>query len=226
MTAAEKPTWAILIPTIPQREALFMRLLRILLPQLDAHGERVRVIAWRNSGSPRLAEIRDELIADAGTDYVSFIDDDDTVPEYYADEVIKALDSRPDHVGFKLAYYRDGNLEETVEHSMIYSGWGRTRETGQLYRDFTHVDPIRRDLAVRGHFARARPNRAEDKIWVRQVRPFLDPAAEVYIDKIMYHYLWRPLESSWQNPGEIVPAGKARPEISHHAFSWHPRSDT
>lgn len=220
----DAPTWAILIPTIPQREALFLRLLAGLLPQLDGLAGRVRVVAWRNSGTPRLAEIRDALIAGAETDYVSFIDDDDTVPEYYAAEMLGALAGRPDHVGFKLAYYRDGALEEIVEHSLIWPKWGRSAE-GVLYRDLTHIDPIRRDLALRGRFALARPGRAEDRVWVKQVRPHVNRDREAYLDKVMYHYLWRPDDSAWQQPGKISRSTSPRPRILHPCFSWHPQSD-
>lgn len=220
----DAPTWAILVPTIPQREELFLRLMAGLLPQLDGLAGQVKVVAWRNSGSPRLAEIRDDMLAAAGTDYVSFVDDDDTVPEYYVREMLTALAQRPDHVGFKLAYYRDGRLEEIVEHSLIWPKWGRS-EDGTLYRDLTHVDPIRTDIALRGRFAIARPGRAEDRVWVKQVRPYMDRSAEVYIDKIMYHYLWRPEESAWQHPHKITRTVAPRPVITHPCFSWHGKSD-
>jgi hypothetical protein len=216
------PTWAILIPTIPQRAESFERLLGVLLPQLDEHGGRVRVLAWRNRGTPRLAEIRDAMLADAGTDYVSFIDDDDLVPDYYVAEVVQALASRPDHVGFKLDYCPAGGPAEVVEHSLTWHAWGRSVE-GVLYRDFTHVDPIRRDYALKGQFAVARPRRAEDRVWVKQVRPYL--SSEAYVDKIMYHYLWSAETSSWQNPAALG-EGPPRPVIDHPYFAWHPQSDS
>lgn len=222
---SDRPTWTILIPTIPQREHLFLRLLDRLLPQLDEHEGRVKVVAWRNAGDPRLAEIRDRMIADASSEYVSFIDDDDLVPEYYAAEIVRALDSRPDHVGFKLEFTTDqgdGTLgHEIVEHSLKWPKWGRSCE-GVLYRDFTHVDPVRRDYAMQGLFARARPRRAEDRVWVKQVRPYL--SSEVYLDKVMYHYLWSAEGSSWQAPAELL-SGGCRPNIEHPHFSWHPESD-
>lgn len=214
------PTWTILVPTLGQREHLLTRLLDVLLPQLDEHEGRVRVLAWRNNGLPSISEIRDTLLASAGTDYVSFVDDDDLVPEYYVAEIVNALVTRPDHVGFKLEYTTDDEHREIVEHSLRWGKWGRTSE-GQLFRDVTHIDPIRTDLALRSRFS-VRPGRAEDRVWVKRVRPFL--TTEVYIDKIMYHYIYREDITAWRNPHTIARV-PGRPEIAHPFFAWHPMSD-
>lgn len=214
------PTWTILVPTLGQREHLFLRLMGVLLPQLDAHEGRVRVLAWRNNGQPSISEIRDTLLETAGSDYVSFVDDDDLVPEYYVAEVVNAIATRPDHVGFRLEYSTDDQHREIVDHSLKWGGWGRTHD-GKLFRDVTHIDPVRRDLAVRARFA-VRRGRAEDRVWVRKVRQHL--ATEVYVDKVMYFYEWRENVTAWQRPDEIVPV-YGRPEIDHPYFSWHERSD-
>lgn len=214
------PTWTILVPTLGQREALFARLMGVLLPQLDEHEGRVRVLAWRNNGQPSISQIRDALVAAAGSDYVSFIDDDDLVPEYYVAEIVRAIAERPDHVGFKIEYSTDDEHREIVEHSLKWRKWGRGHD-GQLYRDVTHIDPVRTDLAVRGRF-RVRPGRAEDRVWVKQVRKFL--RTEVYIDKIMYYYLYREHITAWRSPQTIEHVA-GRPAIDHPYFSWHPESD-
>jgi hypothetical protein len=214
------PTWTILVPTLGQREHLFARLLGVLLPQLDEHEGRVRVLAWRNNGQPPISEIRDALLAAAGSDYVSFIDDDDLVPEYYVAEVVRALAERPDHVGFKIEYSTDDQHREIVDHSLRWGKWGRTHD-GRLHRDVTHIDPVRTDIAVLGRF-RVRPGRAEDRVWVKQVRRHL--ATEVYIDKIMYYYLYREDTTAWREP-EAIKHVAGRPVIEHPHFAWHPGSD-
>jgi len=213
--------WTILVPTIGQREALFGRLMSVLLPQLDEHDGAVRVLAWRNNGQPALGEIRDGLVADSGSEYVSFVDDDDLVPEYYVAEVVAALADRPDHVGFKIEYSTNGVGREVVDHSLRHGKWHRTAE-GELVRDFTHIDPVRREHALAGSFQTYRPNRAEDRHWVKQVRGRL--ITEAYVDKIMYHYLWDESITAWQRPAWIVPV-IGRPQIDHPFFAWHERSD-
>lgn len=220
------PTWTILIPTIPQREHLFRRLLDFLLPQLDAHEGRVTVLAWRNAGKPALGELRDRLIAAAharGSDYVSFVDDDDMVPEYYVSEIVKALAHNPDHVGFKLGYHMNGPLEEVVLHSLKWNTWRRSPD-GVLVRDVTHIDPVRTVFAKEARFGRAPAGRAEDRVWVKQVRRHL--VTEQYIDKIMYHYLFRDDTTSWAHPELITAATTPLPVIDHPHFAWHPESDS
>lgn len=226
MTNLDALTWTILVPTIPQREDLFRRLMARLLPQLDPHDGRVTVLAWRNSGWPHLGALRDAMLIAAPGEYVSFIDDDDLVPEYYVAEVVTAIVGRPDHVGFQLEYTTETLGEqvgrEIVDHSLRHGRWHRNAE-GQLVRDFTHIDPIRRDLALRGSFAVAKRGRAEDRQWVKQVRGNL--RTEVYIDKIMYHYLWSHEGSSWGAGRRIAPPDAPRPVIDHPHFAWHPLSD-
>lgn len=237
------PIWTILVPTIPRRAALFARLMDRLLPQLDDYEGRVRVVAWLNEGTPRLAEIRDALVdhaAASGSEYVSFIDDDDLVPDYYVDTVAEAIDAtgRPDHVGFLVDYWKDGVQQGTVDHSLRWPRWGARvrRETDPpggklvLYRDFTHIDPIRTELARAASFASAGPHVAEDRAWCRGVRLHVHdrgrPMTEVYIPKVMYHYFWTPAESAWDGPGKQLGGQIIRPAVTynHPYFTWHPES--
>lgn len=213
--------WTILIPTIPQREHLLKRLLDVLLPQLESHRGAVRVLAWRNAGTPTLGEIRDSLVRDAGSEYVSFVDDDDLVPDYYADEVMRALLEKPDHVGFKLDYTTNGVGQEIVDHSLRHQRWHRTK-TGELVRDFTHIDPLRREIAMRGSFVTQRRHRAEDRHWVKQLRGHM--STEVYIDKVMYHYLWRADTTAWERPDLVTSTCAPLPIVDSPYFAWHPES--
>lgn len=215
--------WTILVPTIGERADLFRRLLDRLLPQLDAFDGEVRVLAWHNNGSPALGVIRDSLVRDAGSEYVSFVDDDDLVAEDYVAAIMAALADRPDHVGFQLEYTTDGIGREVVEHSLEHGTWHRRRTDNVLVRDFTHVDPIRRQHAMQGTFVTHRPGRAEDRHWVKQVRPWLAGGTEVYIGKILYHYLWRSDVTAWQRPGALVHG--PRVAVDHPFFAWHPESD-
>jgi hypothetical protein len=224
----EHPLWSILIPTIPQREAWLRRLLGVLLPQVEPLGGAVEVLAWRNAGERSLGEIRDGLMSNAAGRYVSFIDDDDLVAEFYVAEIMRAVIEHlgrtgqwPDHVGFQLEYWAAGELAEVCDHSLRHGRWHRNSEM-RLVRDFTHLDPILRDKALRGRFAQARRRRAEDRVWCKQVRPFL--FTEAYVDKVLYQYLWNESTSSWQHPERILPAGTSLPAIDHPFFRWHPES--
>lgn len=223
---ADRPTWTILVPTIPSRDAEFRRLLACLLPQLDVHEGRVTVLAWRNTGRPHLGALRDAMLIAAPGEYVSFIDDDDLVAPDYVAAIAEAIVTRPDHVGFQLEFTSNGEGGqagyEIVDHSLRHGRWHRN-EAGQLVRDFTHVDPVRRELALCGQFAVAKRGRAEDRQWVKQVRGWL--RTEVYIPRIMYRYLWSYEGSSWGPDRRPKPTGEPRPEIDHPYFAWHRLSD-
>jgi hypothetical protein len=221
------PTWTILIPTIPERAPLFARLMDALLPQLEPYAGRARVLARRNVGAIPLGELRDLMLRATDAEYVCFVDDDDMVPDYYVAEIMNALDSRPDHVGFRMDYTTDaeGRIgHEIVDHSLTWGKWGRSA-SGQLYRDLTHVDPIRRDIALRGSFGLARRGRAEDRVWCKQIRPFFAGGfSEVYIDKIMYYYQWSEAGSSWARDRLILPVEGPLPMLASPHAAWDPAS--
>lgn len=215
------PSLTILIPTLGQREQSLRRLLRVLLPQTEPHNGRVQVVGWFNNGQPPLGEIRDGLVDACTSDYVAFVDDDDTVPGYYVAEALKALESWPDKLGFPVELYVRGRLQETCDQSLRHTGWYRDA-SGVLCRDVVHIAPLRREIAAAGRFAVAGAGRAEDIAWVEQVRPLLH--SEQYIPAVMYHYLYSPAVSAWRRPWRIA-RGHTRPAITHPHFRWHPASD-
>lgn len=232
------PLWNILIPTVPSRAAKLERLLDELLLQctFEDPSVRVRVTCWLNTGQPRLGVIRDRLVehaALAGAEYVSFIDDDDMVPDYYVAEVLAALERDPDHVGFPIEYRKDGRVHWPVEHRLKWGRWrtlpnpryrGSDDPAYVLVRDFTHIDPIRISIARRGKFGAAAVGQMEDRTWCEQVRPWLRGGSEVYIPKIMYHYDWRPAESVWDKPMHYPARSIRRLDIQHPNLEWHPES--
>ncbi len=231
-------SWMILIPTIPRRAHAFEALVRDLLGQIERHAARVvpsaglniQVLAWLNRGEPRLGKLRDAMVdyaADAGFEYVSFVDDDDEVASTYVEQIAAALWwHRPDHVGFRLRYTKDGQevYRGGVVHNLAYGQWGYNPGRDLLYRDFTHLDPIRTSIAQRGRFSRARPFDPEDRKWVDQVRPHLAVAKDVFLDDVLYHYRWVPTMSAWETRSSIDlglnRVAARRPNIQSPFLSW------
>lgn len=215
MTAA--PTWSILVPTLGERRPLFERLMGQLLPQTERHDGRVRVVAWHNDGSPPLPKIRQAMVLGATTDYVSFVDDDDMVSPYYVREVVQALETSPDYVGFQVQCYSDGAPTAVAYHSLEYRRW---RNLATHYeRDISHINPIRTALARKADFTKA-GRRAEDRAWADQLRARRTLKTQVLIPRIMYHYLYAPRGSRWQVPQTIRPGDRAT--VNHPYFSWSP----
>src|SRR5688572_12515966 len=91
-------TLSILICTIPKRKYQLQALMKLLLRQIGQLD--VQVIADSNMGITTGAK-RNHLIHLAQGKYVTFIDDDDTISKDYVSEIMKAIESEPDVVGFK-----------------------------------------------------------------------------------------------------------------------------
>jgi hypothetical protein len=228
VTAA--PAWTILIPTIGERAELFRRLMTDhLLPQVDRAGGRVLVRAWLNNGSPPLPEIRQRMVMAAATPYLSFVDDDDLVSPDFVPEVLRALESGPDYVGFRVQCYSNGAPTAVAHHSLAHRRWYNDRRGGRYLRDISHINPMRTRLAQGADFRRVRPGRPEDRAWVEQLRAQRTLRTEVVIDRIMYHYLYStstvPGEGSrWERHRTVHPADLNRltGEFGSPYFAWSP----
>lgn len=210
------PTWTILVPTLGERRPLFERLMTGLLPQLDPFAGRVRVVGWHNNGSPSLPKIRQRMIERATTDYVSFVDDDDLVSPEYVAEIVAALETRPDYVGFQVQCYSDGAPTAVAYHSLEFTRWRNL--PGRFERDISHINPIRTVLARRANFARTRPGGAEDRDWAGQLRRAGVLRTQVVVPRIMYHYLFTTTGTRWQKPRDITTG--ERSAIVHPHFTW------
>lgn len=212
-----EPTWTILVATLGQRAARFERLLSQLLPQLDAHVGRVTVCAFYNHGERPLGSVRQDLIHYATSTYVSFVDDDDELPDYHVAEVVSRLDGVVDYVGWQMQCYVDGRPLKPTYHSLRYARWHE--DARGYYRDVSHLNPIRRELALHADFRRGTP--PEDVSWVQQVRPHV--RTESYVDRIMYHYRSSSSDSTWRGDG-VERVWHLRPNVDHPYFSYHPGS--
>lgn len=215
------PTWTILIPTLGQRHAELKRLLDVLLPQLESYGDRVRVVAMWNNGEFPLATIRQTLMMSVSTTHVCFIDDDDLVPEYYARDIMRALEYDPDFVGWQVECVYDGHESQMGYHSLRYGSWYNEGE--KLYRDITHTDVMRTKIAQTADFRRVRRYRAEDRVWANQLRESGLLRREVYIDRVMYHYLISSTTGeTWRHPRRIERRHKhVRLSVDHPNFEWY-----
>lgn len=213
-----KVKWSILICTIGQRNDKFVELLKKLQTQVKEFNGKVEILAYWNNGEKPLWQIRDELVSEARGEYISFIDDDDDVPEYYCIEVMKALETYPDYVGWQMQAYHNGEKLKPTFHSLRYSGW--YEDNDKFYRNVSHLNPIKRDIALKESFEVER-NIAEDQPWAKRIFPQLK--TEVYIDKEMYWYLHTTQDSVWR--GDVMKFNKyIRPAIKARYFRWHPNS--
>jgi hypothetical protein len=216
------PDWTILVATLGQRQERFQRLLQHLLPQVENHAGQVNVLAYWNNGERPLAEVRQALVEEADGTFVSFVDDDDLVAATYVQRILFLLRENIDYVGFRMQCYVDGVPLKPTYHSLRYDKWYDDHKG--YYRDISHLNPVRRELALKADFRRTTP--PEDVAWATQLRGILK--TELYVDDIMYQYYSSSTDTTWR-PGSVQAprVGQySRPIVKSDYFRYHPESAT
>lgn len=212
--------WTIMVATLGQRQDRFERLLNRLLPQVESAAGRVNVLAYWNNGERPLAEIRQSLVEEADGEFVSFVDDDDLVSPNYVTRILPLLDDEIDYVGFRLQCSVDGVPLKPTYHSLAFDQW--YDDAKGYYRDVSHLNPIRRSLALQADFRRTEP--PEDVAWADQLRGVLK--TEKFVDDIMYFYESSSWDTTWR-PGSV-----SQPRVGQYFrlavdspyFRYHPES--
>jgi len=180
--------WDILILTMPSRAAFLMRLMNVLDPQLRPG---VKVVVRTSDPKMTRGANRVEMIKQSDAEYINFLDDDDLVPEDFVSSIFPLLDG-VDYIGFQVQLYYGGPggpKELPTFHSLRYPQWSSTNEGH--YRDLSHLNPIKRELAIQGAEQMAKGNGNEDVMWAEAMRGLGIVKTEHYVDKIMYHYYFR-----------------------------------
>lgn len=175
-----RPTWDILICSIPHRAQMLTELLGELERQ---HQAGVGVLVCQDNVQMQYGDKCQRLLDASIADYVSFLDDDDWITDDFITAIREALDQEPDYVGFKVQYTEDGVQQMPVYHSLQYPGWVNNPEA--LYRDIVHFNPIRRDLAIQSQWA---GGCGADRHWADGLRALGCVKSEVFIDRELHHY--------------------------------------
>lgn len=207
---------SILIATQGRRDTQFKSLVEDLGYQSKPFADEIEIVAFWNNGEWEIGELRQMLMEEAKGEYVCFIDDDDAVPHYYCAELMKALGK--DYVGFKVQVFNDGVEQPMAYHDLQYQVW--TEDENGFYRGVTHLNPLRRKIALQGKFTT--DGAGEDGAWARVVTPLAKD--QVYLDKVMYFYYHSKRDTSFggRRKGRQLPYG--RPSFKFKNFRWHPSS--
>lgn len=205
--------WQVLIATQSRRQDKFLGLLDVLLPQCEKAG--VHILACSNDGQEKIGAIRQRLLEASTGDYVSFIDDDDMVPDDFVEAIVPYLIDTPkmpapDVIGFDVIYTYQGSPGPPSKLSIAYE----PHDTAEvLYRDLTHVQPLKRELALLGDFRNGWP---EDSTWRAAVRPHI--RTEQYLPRQLYFYRHDPLDSVQHGTGTGEP--RPRKDIDSPNFKY------
>jgi hypothetical protein len=174
----------------------------------------VEVVAYRNHGEIPLCDIRQALVEDAHGQYLCFVDDDDRLPPYYVSTVLPLLDGTVDYVGWRMQAYMNGTPLKPTYHTLDSDGWWET--DAAYFRDVSHLNPVRADLARQADFRRG--SIPEDVSWADQMRPLVR-TQHLCGDQVMYHYHASNHDTSWRPGHEPAWDGNAEP-LPDYPWSW------
>lgn len=114
--------------------------------------------------------------------YIVYFDSDDFPEPEYIKEIMNALDSEPDCIGFKIAMTTNGTNPETCIHSLKNKEW--THDGKNYLRGVTIFNPVKKELALKCSFGNLRYG--EDKMYSDMITPLC--VNEFFIDKYMFNY--------------------------------------
>lgn len=171
---------SILICTLPERVELLKRLTNILNPQLKDDCE---ILVNSEPRSVPTGTKRNKLITESQGEYFSFIDDDDTVPIYYVNEILNALNQNPDCVTFNGRMTTDGAHEKKFT---IRLGSEYVDRHGMYYRWPNHICVMKKSVVQNIKF----PDKwiGEDYDWSKRIRDLGLLKSEVHLPIDMYRY--------------------------------------
>lgn len=179
------PKFSILLATVANRAALFALLHEHIKKQ--AEGKPVEIIVACDNKEISIGKKRQNLLEQAKGDYVAFIDDDDWVADTYVDDVLAALESNPDCVGFKITCTTNGQNPVSAITSMRYPTWRENVDGYSHVRSIYHKSPHRRELALKVGFPDLRYG--EDRPYSVGLMKLVK--TESFIDKVLYFYRYR-----------------------------------
>jgi len=158
----------------------------VLLPQIEKHKDRVNIVYNDKGPSMCIGEKRNALMSMASGEYFAYIDDDDMVPSYYVDEMLKAIDKGPDVITFR------GHMLTNGAHRVdfiIKLGEKYEERKGKYYRWPNHLCGFKKSLVRHVQFPPVKQR--EDFMWSEMIKNKGLLKSEVHIDKEMYQYLFR-----------------------------------
>lgn len=183
----KNPLLSVLLPSIIIRNQQFINLSHRLVDLVKAGGFLSKVEFKSNVDNKEISigKKRQELLNEATGEYVLFIDDDDDVPNYYFTKIFEALESKPDCIGFKIDFRKDGKSKIAC-HSNRYKSWENNVDGYDFVRCPNHLNPIKREIALQAGYEDLRFG--EDSKYSLKLAAENLIKSEVFINEIMYIY--------------------------------------
>lgn len=141
-------------------------------------------VVWKTTGREMpTGTKRNLLISETDSEYFCFIDDDDHVPDYYIDELVKAIEHKPDVITF-IGYMTTSGKDR--RNFTIKLGSKYEERNKHYYRFPNHLCCFKRDKVKDIKF----PDtwQQEDYYWALAIHNKKLLKTEVHIQRDMYHY--------------------------------------
>jgi hypothetical protein len=181
------PLLSIMLPTTVDRRKCFYPLLESVLKQVIDLGmqEFVEILIDEDAKQKSIGLKRQHLLERTTGIFVVGIDSDDQIANTYIDDILNAINSKPntDHIGFIESCSIDGEISKSI-FSIRHKQWAENTDGYDHIRCANPKSVIRRTKALQVGFKDSRFG--EDRIFSEAVTPLLE--SEVFIDKPLYYY--------------------------------------
>ena len=127
---------------------------------------------------------RNLLVKNSNGQYVCFIDDDDEIPSYYLEEILKSLKSLPDCLSLIGEITFDGANPRTFIHSAKYNSY--FEKDNVYYRCPNHLNVIRKSISSQIKFPEK--NYSEDTDFAMALCKSGLIKTEVEVSRVIYYY--------------------------------------
>lgn len=171
-----------LIPSLVDRREKLESLEKHLRDQIG--DKAVEVVNMTDEGQMSIGQKRTMLLIMAKGEYVTFVDDDDSVSPDYIDKILKALESKPDCCSMTGRITFSDGYSRPFIHSLRYDRWIDDHEKKEYYRPPNHLNVVRRELALKAGFPFI--NSGEDRVYSSRLFPLLN--REEWIEGVLYEY--------------------------------------
>lgn len=175
---------SILIATIESRKDLYNNLLMHINNQKT---DDVEIISACDNKEISIGAKRQALLRMAAGDYVSFVDDDDMISSNYIKNILKAIETNPDCIGFLINC--SGTSGVTASASNQWLTWGDKVGGFDYVRTIYHKNPIKRSIALQVGYKDLRF--AEDHDYSLRLKQSGLLKSEEFINEVMYEYRFK-----------------------------------
>ena len=212
--SVDKPRLSICVCHITSRHKKLGRLLNILRGQLtDAVNLPVEVLVAADGGEHTSGSKRHALSLAAKGDYISFIDDDDTVSDNYAEIILEGSKDDPEVITFYVLidhqdvvgqkpHYRLNIHTLDVPHDLVRRGVQEHPDFGHLVLVGmwpSHINAWRRDVQRKVAY-HPELNCLDDAAWIEPLMTSGLVTTEKHIEEILYTYEFSQQQTINQKP--------------------------